>query len=181
MSYGILLLRVVLGLVIAAHGSQKLFGAFGGPGLRGAAAFFGKLRFRVPLALAVAAALAETGGGLLLALGLLTPLAGLALAVVMLNAAGAAHVRNGFWSTNGGFEYNLLIWTGAVALAATGGGRFSIDAALGLAGTLGGLWWGVGVAAASVLLASVTLTAGRRPARPTLAPVSEREAPRRAA
>jgi putative oxidoreductase len=78
--------------------------------------------------MALAAGLAELGGGLLLALGLLTPLAALAIAVVMLNALASVHWRNGFWNTNGGYEFTLLIWAAAIALAATGPGRFSFDA-----------------------------------------------------
>lgn len=164
MSYGILLLRLVLGLSVAAHGAQKLFGSFGGSGPRGTASFFEHLRFRAPLLLAFAAGLSELGGGLLLAAGLLTPLASLAIAVVMLNAIGTVHWRNGFWNSNRGYELNLLIWATAVALAATGGGRFSLDALIGWEGELGGLWWGVGVAGLSMLVSAVTLTLGRRPA-----------------
>src|SRR5438046_10177689 len=102
MPYGILFLRLVVGTTIAAHGAQKLFGWFGGHGPRGTAGFFGGLRFRAPLLMALMAALAEFGGGLLLAAGLFTPFAALAVAVVMLNAIGTVHVRNGFWNSNGG-------------------------------------------------------------------------------
>ena len=84
----------------------------------------------------------------------------------MLNAIGAVHLRNGFWVGKNGYEYNLLIWASAVALAATGGGRFSLDAALGWADNLSGLWWGVGVAAGSAVVSLVTLTLGRRPSSP---------------
>src|SRR5215207_7508638 len=100
MSYGILLLRIILGSIISAHGAQKLFGWFGGGGPRGTAGGFEQLRFRVPL---------------LMASGLLTPLAALAIAVVMLNAIGTVHWRNGFWNTAGGYEFNLLVLTAAVA------------------------------------------------------------------
>jgi putative oxidoreductase len=142
MSHGILLLRLVLGLTLAAHGAQKLFGAFGGGGPRGTAAFFAGLGFRAPLLMALAAGLAEFGGGLLLAVGLLTPVAALAIAVVMLNAIGTVQWRNGFWNTSRGYEYNALIWAVAVALAATGGARFSLDALIGWEGDLSGVWWG---------------------------------------
>jgi putative oxidoreductase len=164
MTYGILLLRLVLGLTMAAHGAQKLFGVFGGPGLRSVAGFFENLRFRAPLLMAVLAGFAEFGGGLLLAAGLFTPFAALAIAVVMLNAIGTVHFRNGFWNSNGGFEFNLLIFASAVALAATGGARFSLDAWLGWADNLSGLWWGVGVAVAGALISLVTLSLGRRAA-----------------
>ena len=98
MSYGILLLRVVLGSIVAAHGAQKLFGWFGGGGPHGTASSFAQLRFRAPLVLALAAGLAEFGGGLLLTAGLLTPLAALAITVVMLNAIATVHWRSGFFN-----------------------------------------------------------------------------------
>src|SRR5919198_4641266 len=98
MSYGLLLLRVVLGSTLAAHGAQKLFGWFGGGGLRRTGGSFGNFGFRTPVLMALAAGAAELGGGLLLATGLLTPLSALAVAVVMLNAIGTVHWRNGFWN-----------------------------------------------------------------------------------
>jgi putative oxidoreductase len=162
MSYGILFLRVVLGSIMAAHGAQKLFGWFGGDRPRGTADGFTQLRFRAPLLLALAAGLAEFGGGLLIAAGLLTPLAALAIAVVMLNAIGTVHWPNGFWNTRGGYEFNLLVLTAAVAIAATGAARFSLDNLIGWADNINGLWWGVGVIAISVLVSAVTLTIGRR-------------------
>jgi putative oxidoreductase len=149
MSYGILFLRLIVGATLAAHGAQKLFGWFGGHGPRGTAGFFGSLGFRPPLAMALVAGLSETAG-LLFAAGFLTPLAALAMASVMVVAIGSVHWKNGFWAGNGGYEYNLVIWTVAVAVAATGPGRFSVDHALGWADNLSGVWWGVGVLAGSV-------------------------------
>jgi putative oxidoreductase len=179
MSYGILFLRVVLGSIMAAHGAQKLFGWFGGGGPRGTADGFAQLRFRAPLLLALAAGLAEFGGGLLIAAGLLTPLAALAIAVVMLNAIGTVHWPNGFWNTRGGYEFNLLIVAAAVAIAATGAARFSLDNLIGWADNISGVWWGVGVIAISVLVSAVTLTVGRlSSAKPA---VSETHTARRAA
>jgi putative oxidoreductase len=162
MSYGILLIRLVLGLTLAAHGAQKLFGRFGGHGLRGTGGFFGGLGFRAPVLMAAAAGAAEFGGGLLVASGLLTPLGSLAVAVVMVTAVATVHWRNGFFVMAGGYEFNLLIWTTAVALAVTGPRRFSLDALIGWDGALSGLWWGVVVAVASVLIGAIVLTAGRR-------------------
>ena len=164
MSYGILILRVVFGLTLAAHGSQKLFGWFGGHGLPGTKGFFRQLGFPAPLAMAVLAGVAELGGGVLLALGLATPLAAAAIVVVMVNAVVAVHLRNGFWNTNGGWEMNLLIVTAAVAIVATGPLRFSLDHALGWAGDITGLWWAVGVLAAAAAVSAVTLTRRSRPA-----------------
>ena len=164
MSYGILLLRFVVGSTMAAHGAQKLFGWFGGGGPQGTAATFGQLRFRAPLLLGLAAGLSELGGGLLLATGLLTPLAALAIAVVMLNAIWTVHRRNSFFNTAGGYEYNLVLLAAAVAIAATGGARFSLDNLIGWTDTISGLWWGVGVLVVAMLVSAIMLTTGRRPA-----------------
>lgn len=162
MSYGLLLLRVVLGSIMAAHGSQKLFGWWGGPGLNGTAGMCSNFAYRVPFLMACGLGLAEFGGGIALATGFLTPLGALAVTVVMLNAVYLIHWANGFFNANGGFEFNLLIAASAVALAATGPGRFSLDRAIGWDGNIAGLWWGVGVAGVAVVVAFLTLTAGRR-------------------
>jgi hypothetical protein len=111
--------------------------------------------------LALAAGLAEFGGGLLIAAGLLTPLGSLAIAVVMLNAIGTVHWPNGFWNTRGGYEFNRLVLAAAVAIAATGAARFLLDNLIGWADNISGLWWGVGVIAISVLVSAVTLTVAR--------------------
>jgi putative oxidoreductase len=160
-SYGILFLRLVLGGIMAAHGAQKLFGWFGGSGPFGTAAGYRQLNFRAPLLTAFAAGLAEFGGGLLLAVGLLTPLAALGIAVVMVNAIGVVHWRNGFWNSKGGYEFNLLIWAAAGAIAAIGAGRFSLDRLIGWEDNISGAWWGVGVLGLSLLVSAVTLTVGR--------------------
>jgi putative oxidoreductase len=149
MSYGILFLRIVVGLVFAAHGAQKLFGWFGGHGPRGTAGFFQQLGFRAPMLMALLAGVSEIGG-LLFAAGFLTPFAALAMVVTMAMAIGTVHWANGFWAGNGGYEFNLVLLAVPVAIAATGPGRYSIDAALGWADNLSGLWWGVGVLAAGV-------------------------------
>jgi putative oxidoreductase len=165
MAYGILFLRVVVGAVLFGHGAQKLFGWFGGHGPRGTAGFFGSLGFRPPLVMAVVAGLSEASG-VLLALGLLTPFACLAIATTMLVAIGSVHLRNGLWVTEGGFEYNLVLWTVTVAIAATGPGRFSLDAAIGWADNLSGLWWGVGVAVVSLATAALLVSIRRPPPEP---------------
>jgi putative oxidoreductase len=119
MSYGLLFLRVIVGLSLSAHGAQKLFGWFGGHGPRGTAGFFGSLGFRPPLAMALVAGMSELAG-MLFALGLATPFAAVAMASVMVVAVGAVHRRNGFWVTNGGYEYNLAIWAVSASVAAAG-------------------------------------------------------------
>jgi putative oxidoreductase len=167
-SYGLLLLRLVLGLTLAAHGAQKLFGSFEGPGLKGLAGFFGgNLRFRAPFAMALLAALGEFGGGLLVAAGLLTTLGAFALVNVMIVAIVTAHWKAGFFSTKGGYEYNLLIIAAADAIAAIGPGRYSLDHAIGWDDNLSGAWWGVGVLVVAAAAAAVTLTAFRTPATAT--------------
>ena len=163
MSYGLLLLRVIVGGTMFGHGAQKLFGWFGGPGPRGTGGFFGQLGFRAPLAMAVAAGLAEASG-LLLAAGFVTPLASLAIAVVMLNAIATVHWPKGFWNSNGGYEFNLTLLTVGVAIAAIGPGRFSIDRAIGWDDNISGVWWGVGVLAAALVISFLTVTIGRRDA-----------------
>ena len=171
MTYGLLLLRVVLGGTLAAHGAQKLFGMFGGGGPQVTAGFFGALRFRAPLAMALLAGASELGGGLLVALGLLTPLGALALATVMVTAIGSVHWRNGFFATGGGYEFNLLVLASALALAATGPGRLSLDRLIGWDGSLSGPWWAAGAAGASLVVGAINLTAGRRAEAPAQRPL----------
>jgi putative oxidoreductase len=154
----------VIGGTLFAHGAQKLFGWFGGHGLRGTAGFFGSTGWRLPLLMAFLAGLGETSG-LAFAFGLLTPLATLGIATVMLNAIFAVHWRNGFFNGDGGVEFPLALGTVAVAVAATGPGRFSIDNAIGWADNISGLWWGVGVAAAAAAITIATLTVFRRSER----------------
>jgi putative oxidoreductase len=163
MSYGLLLLRLVLGLTMAAHGSQKLFGWWGGPGLRGMHGWLNSMRFRggwLPVLLIVTA---ELGGGIALALGLVTPIAALGVVTAMMVAVWTVHKSKGFWNSNGGYEYNLLIVAAGAALAATGPGRFSLDRVFGWDDNLSGVWWGVGVLAAGVAITFVLLTLGRQP------------------
>jgi putative oxidoreductase len=161
MEYGMIFLRLVVGLTLAAHGSQKLFGSFGGSGTAGTRTFFAGLGFRTPLAMAFIAGLSELGGGLLFAFGLVTPIAALALTVVMLNAIGTVHWKNGFFNSAGGYEYNLLIIATAVAVTAAGPGRFSLDHALGWAGSISGPWWALVIFVIAPMIAIVTLTLGR--------------------
>jgi len=142
MSFGLLILRLVTGVLFMGHGAQKLFGAFGGAGIEGTASFFERTGLRPGRFHARAAGAAELGGGLLLALGLLTPFAAAALIGVMAAAIVTVHARNGVWASEQGFEYNLVLIAVAVALAAAGAGAWSLDGALGL--DLSGAGWGVG-------------------------------------
>jgi putative oxidoreductase len=158
MNTGLLIVRIVTGALMAAHGSQKLFGWFGGGGPTGTRKFFAGLGFRAPLAMALVAGLCELGGGLLFAFGLVTPLAALAITVVMLNAIGTVHWKKGFFNSAGGYEYNLLILATAIAVSATGPGRFSLDHAFGWAGRISGPWWALGILVLAPVLTVVTLT-----------------------
>ena len=155
MDAGLLLIRVVLGGIMAAHGAQKLFGWFGGHGLAGTGRWIESMGLRPARLYAAINGLAEFGGGALLVLGLLTPIGAAAVAGVMLVAIATVHWRNGFFNSNGGFEFNLLIVAAAVALASTGPGEISIDHLVGW--SIAGPEWGLtalglaAVAAGSIL------------------------------
>jgi putative oxidoreductase len=128
---GLFLIRVVFGLIFAAHGAQKLFGWFGGYGLAGTGGFLESLGFRPGKSFATAAALAEFGGGLLLAFGFLGPVGPALLLSVMFVAGMTVHRKNAFFVATNGLEHPLLMATAAIGIALTGPGRFSLDAALG--------------------------------------------------
>jgi putative oxidoreductase len=129
---GILIVRVLFGAAIAAHGAQKLFGWFGGYGLKGTGGFFDGLGFRPGIAFAAAAGLSEFVGGLLLVVGLLTPLGASAILAAMIVASVSVHLKNGFFVQNNGFEPAFLYGAVAVGLALTGAGSYSIDSQSGL-------------------------------------------------
>ena len=135
MDVGLLIARLVFGLLLAAHGCQKLFGWFGGPGLSGTATFFERLGFHPGRLFVMVTVLAECGGGLLLALGLLQPAAAALIISVMIVAIATVHWGNGLLAPNG-IELPLLYLTAALSLALTGPGAHSVDALLGLTS-----WW----------------------------------------
>jgi len=132
MDTGLLLARVVLGLLMAAHGAQKLFGWFGGYGLAGTGGFFESLGFRPGRLFAAAAGSTELIGGLLVAAGLLGPLGPALIVSVMIVAIVTVHWPNGVFASTNGVEVPLLYLVAAVALALTGFGAYSLDAALQL-------------------------------------------------
>jgi putative oxidoreductase len=123
---GLLVLRAAVGGALVAHGTQKLFGWFGGGGLTGTAAMFDQIGFTPGKVNALAAGLGEAGGGALLALGLATPAAGAAVAGTMAVAA-STHAPAGFFAHKGGFEYPAVLGVSAAALALTGPGELSLD------------------------------------------------------
>jgi putative oxidoreductase len=159
MEIGLLLLRLTAGLTLAAHGAQKLFGWFGGPGLEATGLLFETIGFLPGRRQALMAGLAETGGGFLLALGLLTPIAAAVICSVMLVAM-AVHIKQGFFAQNGGYEYALVLGTVALSLAFTGPGSFSLDALLG--GHFSGTFWGVGAFLVGVLGGAFSLSQRHR-------------------
>lgn len=163
MDLGILLLRLVVGGLMMGHGTQKLFGWFGGHGVRGTAGWLESMGFRPARPLAVMTGVAEAGGGLLLAVGLLTPLAAAAIAGVLFTAIVSVHWSKGLWSTNGGSELPLTLAMAAVATAFVGPGRFSVDSALG--SELAGAAWGLGALGLGVVSAAATLATRRFLAR----------------
>jgi putative oxidoreductase len=131
-SAGLLILRLVIGLAMAAHASQKLFGWFGGHGLAGTAGSFEMLGFRPGRVFALAAGGTELVSGILIALGFLGPVGSALMLSVMIVAALTVHWKNGFFASAGGIELTVLFAVAAVALAFTGFGQFSLDALTGL-------------------------------------------------
>jgi putative oxidoreductase len=163
MHLGLLVLRVVVGLLFAGHGAQKLFGSFGGHGLKGTAGFFEMIGLKPGRIHATAAGVMEFGGGLLLALGLVTPFAAAALIAVMTAAVITVHLAKGLWVTEGGYEYNLVLAAIAYALATIGAGNWSIDHLLGL--SMHGVLWGIGALVVGLLGGLGAVASGRLSAR----------------
>ncbi|WP_327575938.1 DoxX family protein [Streptomyces sp. NBC_00145] len=125
--WGLLLIRLTFGLLMAGHGAQKLFGIFGGKGLTETGKGFAALGFHPGKLFALICGLSEFLGGLGLALGLLTPLAAAAIIGVMINAMATVTGAHGLWETDGGVEYNVCIAVVALAVAAIGPGRLAVD------------------------------------------------------
>jgi putative oxidoreductase len=162
MSVGLLILRIVVGLLFVGHGTQKLFGWFGGHGIDGTGGYFESLRYRNGPAMAVLAGLAEAGGGTLLVLGLLTWLGAAAIFGVMLNAMLSVHIQNGIWNSNGGVELPLAFSAAAICLAFTGPGRYSMDQAIGW--HMAGWAWGLVAVILGAVVGGLTLASRSRPA-----------------
>ena len=161
MSVGLLIVRLAVGLTLAAHGAQKLFGWFGGYGIAGTGQFLEQLGFRPGRLHAAQAGIVEVVGGLFLAVGLLTPAAAAAVVAVMLVAAVSVHIKGGFFLQGGGYEYTLVLGAAALALAFTGPGAISLDQALGI--TWSGEAWGLGALAAGLIGGAVPLITRKAP------------------
>lgn len=129
---GLLLLRANIGGLLAGHGAQKLFGAFGGGGVQGTSTMMEKMNLKPGEPWALLAGASELGSGVLMALGLLSPLGSIASAGPLITAWAEMHGDKPIWSTKGGGELALLYLAGAAALGFTGPGRISADEALGV-------------------------------------------------
>lgn len=127
LAIGLLVLRVVIGATLMGHGAQKLFGWFGGSGIKGFSGGMKRMGLRPPIFWATLAALGEFGGGLLLVLGLLTQLGALGIMGSMFVAIVSVHLPKGFWNGKGGIEFPLSLWAAALALGLTGPGDLSLD------------------------------------------------------
>jgi putative oxidoreductase len=123
---GRLLLRMTVGLLLAGHGAQKLFGLFGGQGLTVTGQGFAQLGYHPGTFFAALAGASELLGGLGLAVGLLTPLSAAVVIGVMINAMSVS-APHGLWATHGGLEYPLTIAVVAITVAAIGAGRLALD------------------------------------------------------
>lgn len=160
MDIGLLLLRLTVGLTLAAHGTQKLFGWFGGPGINRTGQFFTVLGFPPGRRHALTAALGETVSGVLLAVGFATPAAVAVVVSVMLVAAVTVHLGKGFFAQSGGYEYAFVLAVAALTVAFTGPGSLSIDALVGLQRS--GTVWGIAALLAGLVGGGTALLEWRK-------------------
>jgi putative oxidoreductase len=159
MAEGLFIIRVAVGLLLLAHGTQKLFGWYGGHGLATTGGFFESLGHKPGRLMALVAGLSEAGGGLLLVVGLLTPLGAAMIIGTMLVASMSVHAENGLWASNGGYELPLVYAVVAAGLAFTGAGSWSVDNAAGIPATSG---WGAGLGALVLAAIASGATMARR-------------------
>jgi putative oxidoreductase len=168
MKLGLTALRAVLGAVFFTHGTQKLFGWFGGTGVEGTAKGFDAIDLKPGRRNALIAGAAEAGGGTLLGTGFLTPLGSAATIGVMTQAIRSVHWPKGFFVTQGGYEYNLTLIAAAVALADTGPGPISLDRLLGTERS--GTRWALAALAAGVAGPQLVQRLAPAPSPPAPAP-----------
>ena len=162
MKLGLALARLTIGALFVGHGTQKLFGWFGGHGREGTAQFFESLGLKPGDRNAVAAGASEAAGGALLALGLFTPLATTLISGPMITAIRKVHAPNGPWVTNGGYEYNLVLVAAMAAIADVGPGDWSLDAARGSEAF--GPGWAIASLAAAAAGSAAVIAAGEKAA-----------------
>lgn len=168
-----LVARTLIGGLFVGHGMQKLKGWFGGPGLEGTAGMMQSLEMHPPRRNALAAGVAETGGGALLFAGLATPLASATLIGTMITAIRKVHWSSGPWVASGGYEYNLVLIAALLALAEDKPGDISLDAALGL--DFSGLRWPLMALTAGAAASAATIWLGEKAAEE--APTAAEEQP----
>jgi putative oxidoreductase len=171
MKLGRLILRLIVGGYFFGHGTQKLFGWFGGYGPEGTGQFFESIGLRPGKRHALAAGAAEAGGGALLVAGAATPVAASVLTATMLTAINRVHIKNGPWVSDQGYEYNLVLIAVALALAETGPGSPSIDDAIGAT------WHGPKWAFRSLVLGVIGAIGAHIVAESAPAPEPQPEAP----
>jgi putative oxidoreductase len=168
MTTALLIARLLLGGALFAHGAQKLFGWFGGYGIKGTGGFMESLGFRPGVLFAAAAGLGEAAGGLLTALGLGGPIGPALIISVMIVAILSVHAPNGFCNAKNGYELSTMNIAGALILAFVGFGGLSLDAAFGI----GGIWsdgarWIVVGAAILVALGNMAVRRTAHTTQPT--------------
>ncbi|MFX3632006.1 MAG: DoxX family protein [Candidatus Pristimantibacillus sp.] len=127
---GLFIIRVVIGVLMIGHGAQKLFGMFGGYGVKGTAGWMESLGLKPGVLMAVGAGLTELVGGILFTIGLWTWVGAILLIIPMIMAIAKVHGANGIWATQNGYEYNLVLIAIAFGVALIGAGEISIDALL---------------------------------------------------
>jgi putative oxidoreductase len=169
MNIGRLALRAAVGGFFFGHGTQKLLGWFGGPGLEATAQGFHKMGMRPGRRNALAAGVSETAGGAAIALGAATPLAASSLIATMLTAINRVHLKNGPWVGKGGYEYNVVLIAALLALVEVGPGVPSVDHALGLEHS-GSKWAALSLAAGAAGAAGAHVLASLEPADEQTAP-----------
>ncbi|MFC4775624.1 DoxX family protein [Paenibacillus sp. GCM10023252] len=125
---GLLIIRLVVGLLFIGHGAQKLFGWFGGYGVKGTGGWFESIGMKPGVFMALSAGLTEVLGGILFAAGLWTWVGAVLIIIPMLIAIVKVHGANGLWVTQNGYEYNLVLIAAALGVALIGAGEFSLDA-----------------------------------------------------
>lgn len=152
--------RTIIGGLFIGHGTQKLLGWFGGPGMTGTEGMMHGLGMHPPRHHAYAAGVAETAGGALLALGLATPLAASALTGTMITAIRKVHWRNGVWNMGGGYEYNAVLIASVLALAESGPGHVSLDHLLGWERS--GTRWALAALAGGAVASAAAVEYGHR-------------------
>ena len=160
MKFGRLIARLVIGGLFVGHGTQKLFGWFDGAGPQKTEEMMDRLEMKPARAEAFLAGASETGGGAMIAAGFLMPVGAASLIASMITAIRKVHLKNGLWSSDGGFEYNLALIAALVALVDGGPGPISLDRVLGIDDT--GSGWALAALAAGAAGSTIAIEAGKR-------------------